>query len=807
MKKSQFPFEERGRHVNGAKVLLMAAVAVGPLCLASGAGAAEPAAGNASGQADAGFLEEVVVTAQFREQNLQQTPIAITAVSGDDLLERGITDVQGLTDIAPSVNLHHTGSAGGKTMAAFIRGVGASDYNFNIEPGVAFYIDDVYLGPSYGTLLDFIDLERAEILRGPQGTLSGKNAIGGAVRLVTVKPKGDNSGYMQLETGSRDLLRFRGAYDVSLVEDRLFMRVSGYSAYQDGLVKLYDFGCVHPDQLGDQSAPHALRNSTPPQDCGRGTLGNTDVRAGRLQFRWLPSENLEVNLSGNYIDDNARGAADVLLSMDPSGFANYVAPGDDEPFFVSQYGVPYDERFLPPDNRTSYSTFEDPVYGLKFPNENTMKTQDATLSVDWDISDTVSLKSISAYRKITGSWAYDSDSSPLSTDAVYDTQEHEQFSQELRLTGVSLNDRLNWTVGGFYFDANQRDIGTIEAAIFNLYIQVNSRPESTNYAGFVHGEYMLTDNLTFIGGLRQSHESKTYLFIEDDIAGTPSAVFPGGLMVPAETNYDRTDWRVGLQYQLTPDHMVYANVATGYRGGGFNPRPSNLQTVVAFKPESLTSYELGLRSEFLDRKVTWNNTAYYSDYKDIQLSGRITSVTPGGEFPVTVLTNAAKAHIWGLESELQAHLNEWLTLTGAGSYTNFGYDDLGPAADLASTSGPTLDSMQRYTPKWKLNAGIDAVLPIFRDSGTVTLNTNVSYQTKQYPDSHNSPELLIPSYAVVNARLTFTTLDEAWQVSVIGTNITDTDYFYNKNFISGNFQVKGNPAPGAEWKLSLRRTF
>ncbi len=715
--------------------------------------------------------------------------------------------MQDLTRVAPSVNLRHTGSAGGKTLAAFIRGVGASDYNFNIEPGVAFYIDDVYLGPSFGTLLEFVDLERAEVLRGPQGTLSGKNAIGGAVRLVTRKPRGDDSGYIEVEGGSRDLLRFRGAYDVSLGED-LAMRISGYSAQQDGVVKLFDFACANPTLVGNTSAPHGLRNSTPPQSCRRGTLGNTDVAAARMQFRWTPLENLEVNLSGDYVDDNSDGAADVLLALNPAGFASYTRPGTTTPFFTTQYGVPYDQRFLPPNRFTSYATFEDPVYGLVFPPKNTLTSKDATLNAQWKISDSLALTSISAYRKISGAWAYDSDSSPLQTDGVYDFQSHEQWSQELRLSGQAFNGRFDWTVGGFYFDATQRDIGTIEAAIFNLYIAVDSYPEYENYAGFVHGEFEITDGLRLIGGLRRSHESKLYRFIESDIPGTPSNVFPGGLDVPARTKYDRTDYRAGLQYDLNENHMLYANVATGFRGGGFNPRPSNLQSVVPFGPESQTSYEVGVRSEFFDRRVRWNNTVYYSDYKDIQLSGRITSITPGGAFPVTVITNAAKAHIYGLESELQADLTEMFSLTGAGSYAKFKYEDLGAAAALSATSGPTLDSTQRYTPKWKGNAGVLARLPVLQSLGKVTLSADYSYQSGQFTDARNLPELEIPAYGVANARLTFARGEEgSWLVSLIGTNLFGENFFYNKNYVSGNFQLKGNPAPGVQWGLSFRKNF
>ncbi len=185
----------------------------------------------------------------------------------------------GLNAIAPSVNLASTGAFGGHTIAAYIRGVGASSYNYNVEPGVAFYVDDVYLGPSYGLMLSLIDIDQVEVLRGPQGTLSGKNAIGGAVKLITQKPKGDDSGYVQVEGGSYNLVRVRAAYDMSLIEDQLFARVTGYSSHRDGYVKVYDFGCVNPGEAGDTSAPYGLKNTQPQEGCQRGTLGDEDVHA------------------------------------------------------------------------------------------------------------------------------------------------------------------------------------------------------------------------------------------------------------------------------------------------------------------------------------------------------------------------------------------------------------------------------------------------------------------------------------------------------------------------------------------------
>ncbi len=578
-------------------------------------------------------LQEVVVTAQFRAESLQSTPLAITAISGATLLEKGITDVTGLGQVAPNVSLTSTGAYGGKTVAAFIRGIGAGDYNYNVEPGVAFYVDDVYLGPSYGTMLNLIDLDRVEVLRGPQGTLSGKNAIGGAVHLVTQKPKGDGSGYAQVEGGSYNLLRVRAAYDATLIDNTLFARVSGYSSHRDGYVSLLDFACENPTEVGNTSAPYGLKNSQPRQGCKRGTLGGDDVHAARVQFRWTPVENFEANLSADYVDDDSEGAADVLIGMNPGAFTNF-----NNNTAIPLYGVPYDTRFLPPNHYSSYATFDDKQHGLSFAPVNSLLTKDITLNTDWTISPNLKLTTISAWRKYLGHWSYDSDSSPLATDSVYDTQQHEQYSEEVRLSGVNFSDRLNWTVGGFYYNAHERDTADVMAALYNYFNSHDDPAKDEAYAAFVHSEFKLTDTLTAIGGLRESRESKDFVFNNQDIPGTGANSFPGGLIKPTSTSFSHMDYRFGLQNQFTATFMAYANVSTGFRSGGFNPKPSTAGQVIPYGPEKLTSYELGTRNEFFDRRVRFNNTIYYGSYKDIQLTARL--VDTGTGFPANIVTNA-----------------------------------------------------------------------------------------------------------------------------------------------------------------------
>lgn len=744
-------------------------------------------------------LPEIMVTAQFHSEPLQRTPLAMTVLSGAQLVADGFNDITGLGDVAPSVNLTTTGAYGGKTLAAYVRGVGASDYNFGVEPGVAFYLDGMYLGPSYGTmlLLDMGDLARIEAVRGPQGTLSGKNAIGGAVYLVSQAPTGDDSGYAQVEVGSLSLVRIRAAYDASLIDGKLLARVSGYSSHRDGYVTLLNFACVNPTEVGNSSAPYALKNDSPGQSCARGDLGDEDVRAGRIRLRWLPSDSLDIDLSVDYVDDESNGAADVLIGMNPAGFAEFNATTA-----IPYYGVPYDTRFLPPNHFSSYATFSDPQFGLGFPPVDTLLTRDAILTTEWQLRPNLSLTAISGYRAYSGRWSYDSDSSPLATDSVYDKQSHQQVSQELRLSGTSLAGRLSWTVGGFYYHGRERDVAEIVAALYNLYIDTDSRPYNSNYAEYLHSELKLTRPLTLVAGVRETHEDETYLYVEQDIPGTPSDAFPGGFYYPARTDYSHFDYRIGPEYQFTPTFMAYAQVSTGFRGGGFNPRPASPAQAISYGPERLTSYETGTRNEFLEHRLRLDNTAYFGRYADVQLTARLPDV--GNGFPDTVIANAGSANIYGFESELQADIASWLTFDASGSYTHFRYTNLGPAVGL--TDGPTLHTDQIYTPTWKLSIGQRIALPWLRRYGRLLLESEYSWRSLQYADAANSPQMAIPAYGLLNLRLSLA-MKRGWTVSMSGTNVTNTFYYSAKNFISGDYQWKGLPGLPAEWELTVRRAF
>jgi iron complex outermembrane receptor protein len=234
---------------------------------------------------DDSSLAEVVVTARFKSENLQTAPIAITAITADQIDARGYVNITDVAHAAPNVNIEQAGTGFGKSAFVSIRGIGQNDFKYTFEPGVGFYIDDVYFGTVFGSVFDLADIDSVEILRGPQGTLFGKNTEGGAVRIMTPRPKGNDTGYLEAGFGSFNREKFRGAYDLALVPDRLFLRVSAGSNRSDGYMTVYDFACANPTLAG-RLKQEAYGN------CKIGTYGGDDVQVARIALRFLGTDTL-----------------------------------------------------------------------------------------------------------------------------------------------------------------------------------------------------------------------------------------------------------------------------------------------------------------------------------------------------------------------------------------------------------------------------------------------------------------------------------------------------------------------------------
>src|SRR5690554_3102101 len=309
-----------------------------------------------------GALEEVIVTAEFRQANVQDTPIAITAVTSSMMEARSQTNVFEIAAQAPNVTLKPAGAGIGPAMIAFIRGIGQTAFNYALEPGVGVYVDDVYYPTLTGTLLDLLDLDRVEVLRGPQGTLAGKNSVGGAIKLYSRQPSAENGGSIGLTYGSFDRVEFRGSGDFTIVEDKLYARVAGVSRSRDGYVTRLDYRCVHPDSNVPTFSTGHLSN------CELGKEGGQNYTGGRFNLSWLPSDSVQVTVIADAINDQSQAQPNVLIRVNEDLITLPLGPGVDPDAYIGSGPFTFEEGFqgtsIPgPDGNPVYLTSAFVPYG------------------------------------------------------------------------------------------------------------------------------------------------------------------------------------------------------------------------------------------------------------------------------------------------------------------------------------------------------------------------------------------------------------------------------------------------------------
>jgi len=737
-------------------------------------------------------VQDIVVTAQFRSANLQDTPLAITAISGEQLADRSFNNIADVGKAAPSVTLRLGSSGYGKSTQAYIRGIGQTDFNFALEPAVGFYVDDVYHASLFGTSFDLLDLERVEILRGPQGTLFGKNSIGGAVRLISKKPTDRFEASVEGTYGSYDRLDLRGMVNIPLVADQLALRLSVASKQRDGYVDRVDFACAYPELAGNLQPTVSTNGNS----CKVGTLGGESVRAGRAALRWTPTANVEVNLVAEVIRDNSEAAADSLIYVNENAasLVNY-----NNTRLIPTYGIPFDNRFVV-DPYVTFATYDSAFLGRKVPPVNTVHSESYSGEINWDITDNVQFKSITAYQKFNGRFTQNANNSPLPVALTDNIAGFEQFTQEFRLVGTAFDDLLDWAAGVFYFDGDSTLGGGAYLAASNIAFDQDESTDSSNRSAFVHGVFHLTDQFSLTAGVRYSKESKTYTFNRTNVpAGTP--FFPGGAFTSPASKFDRFDYKIGLDYKVTDDVMLYGQFSTGFKGGGINPRPFTPAAAVPFGPETLEAYEIGLKSDLFDRLIRFNLAAYHSDYSNLQLSA---NGFDNNGAPSIIIANAGKARINGLEAELQIRPTQGLHIEMSASYTDFKIKDLGAAAGVSG--GPTLASKPSGTPAWKYNAGIEYEADL-GSAGTLTPRFDLYYQSKVFNEWTNNPRAMQEGYAVANGRLTYSAPEDEWYAALSVTNIFDKFYYVNKFIQAGSYIFTGQPARPREWAITVGRRF
>jgi iron complex outermembrane receptor protein len=755
-------------------------------------------------EADSAGLEEVVVTAQFRRQNLQDTPLAITAVTGGMLESRSQNNISEVANQAPSVTLKTNAAAYGPSLAANIRGVGQFDFHPALEPGVGVYVDDVYYATLTGSILDLLDLDRVEVLRGPQGTLAGKNSIGGAVKLYSKKPTGDGSGYAAVTYGQRNRLDFRGGFDVTLAPD-LFARVAGVSRSEDGYVSRIDYGCANPGQ----GIP-PIRDAP---NCTLSHQGEINYQAARAQLRYLPNDALEVNLIGDYTRERHEIAGSVLT------FASFTGPADINPFPTPQA---YNSRFLC-GRFCNYATYGAPADGpfaeSRIDGQVDFTGYGVSGQLDWRIGEHLALVSITAYRDYTSIFSNEDDLSPLSHSlGGPNSMDFHSFSEEVRLNGDLGNKTVEYTVGGFYetqdiFYVSRQDLRYVAGGGL-VFVSGDPVPAFT-HAGFANATWNVTNRLGLTGGLRYTSEGKDYTFRRRDRSGN-LLTGQNALLDGKTGNYrgNRVDYRASAQYRLNDEVMAYAQVSTGFKGGGVNPRPFAVQQIQPFGPETLRTYEVGLKSDLLDRTLRLNLAAFSSNYRDIQLllnscpQFNPPGLPAGAAFPCGLPANVGTARIEGVEAEAGWQPVRALTLDAGVSYVDFRYRSIDPQAGGASNPGGVQFGMvPPYTPKWKGSIGLQYEFGLGA-AGSLTPRVDASYQDDVYGTAINSPRTLIPAYTLTNARLTWRNGGDDLEASLEVTNALNRYYYLTAFEVSAAAGVaNAQPARPREWALTIKKKF
>ena len=693
----------------------------------------------AESAADAG---EIVVTAAKRSENLQAVPISISAISGSDLAKSRISSVDSL--VSKVVNLQLTSIVGDNTPIFSLRGVSMSDYSLNQSSPVATYYDEVYKGNFAFLGVAMYDLERIEVLRGPQGTLYGKNTTGGAVNLISRTAKlGESSGNFSAGYGNYNRIDLNGAVNLPLGE-KAALRVAGTFAHADGWFKNVVQG--KPDLA--ETREWGLR--------------------GTLYFE--PSDGVKITLRGS---------------------TSYQNPHN--------YGI-----FAQPEsiNRPGLGKWEIAS------NETTRRkarTYSAALTANVDVSDTLTLTSISSYDKGSLHFVEDTDGQSIQLLEIPYDDEAKQFAQDLRLTSTS-GGPFDFILGAYYAHEQVFNSSTFRIALdvdangdnvinaqdcadgLPLACQFKNQFDQTKESAALYTDlkYALGDKVTLHGGLRYTHDTGRQYNFSSDALGVDNSLIVN-LIPLSELKYstDNLSGKIGLDYKFDSGNLAYASVSRGYRAPSFNAQaffdPSELSVA---KAEKVTAYEVGLKTRFADRRVTLNLAGFYYDYRNQQFI----NIDPASA--AQTLLNIPQSRIFGGEVELTVRANDRFTLHG-------GLGLLSTKIISGAVSGSNVaDNKLSNAPSLSFNLGVD--LTLFDSSaGKLSLHPEMSYQTSQFFEVVNIPRLRQNGYALLGGHIDWESKDKRWNVSVWGKNLADKQYFTSRvDLLAGfgfDYNHIGNP--------------
>lgn len=722
-------------------------------------------------------LEEVVVTARRRSEAVQETPVSMIAFSEAGLKAASIDSFRELGNAAPNVEINGgIPNGGGSATQIYIRGVGQDDYSFPNEPGVGLYIDDVYVARSAGGDFGFMDIERIEVLRGPQGTLYGRNTIGGAVKIITAKPDGTFSGSAGVTTGS-------------------YSRLDGYARMQfpitDTVAGSLAVGTRTRDGLG--------RNLI-----GQ-NLGETDQQLARGALRFQPGNGWEINVRADWLHQEQAGPAGSMVAYVPNGTGDALINPLFSESVAAEYNLqpPYDTygaAWVKTLDRDGHDVYD---------SGGTVETRDwadvwgTSATIEKTMDNGMLFRSVTAYRSADIDIRRDSEHTPFSVVQVDNPEETSQLTQEFQLNGQAFNDRLDYVVGVFGLQEKGESYlyaplveGTWELIGLDLVALINTDYDATSFAAFGEGTYMITDQLGVTLGGRYTMDDKEYIY---GLTRPPSGVTP---LPPTKLTDSWSEFlpKLGVEYKLSDDAMVFANASRGYKAGGYNSRALSGNPPQAYDPEFINAYEIGVKTSWAENRVIVNAAVFYNDYSDIQL---LSVLDLGGGNVETVINNAAKGRIIGGELEITALATDRLRLGFGLGLLDTEYTEV----DEAAASAGILESNEFINaPKFSMNLSADYTIPV-ENAGEILLHADAVYRDQQYRDAVNTPQLRADAYTVVNARVTYTSADRKWEVAAFGTNLTDDIYVTNGVSVLGLEYIEAYYSRPREWGASLSYNF
>lgn len=658
-------------------------------------------------------VDEIVVTAQRRSERLQDVPVTVTAFGAAQIEESHIVGVQDIITRTPGLSFDAFPASEPRL---FIRGIGSSDRGSGGDPSAAVFLDEIYLGRPSAIAFDVFDIERIEVLKGPQGTLYGRNVVGGAINVITRAPDlADFAGALEGTLGSYDRRELAGMINLPFADGAAALRLSGSVRKHDGYTTSTVTG---------------------------GDLEAGDTRSARAQLLLEPNDRLRIHLTADTTTDRGTGPANHVLSTSrPDRYPLSLDPS---------------KSLATIDGRQDRDT-----HGLR---------AEASWSLPF-----ARLSYLGSHREVDYESYYDFDGSN-GTRGIEggDTEHSELTSHEVRLLSPD-DSQATWVLGVYSYRAKTDRAVSNNTFNFAGRERVTQESKLESYAVYGDITYPVTDRLNLVAGVRYTKDEKAYHIVN---LGPQQfqTVFP--LDATASVSFDAVTWRVGADYHIAPDHMVYAMVSRGFKSGGFQDAPSSPEAAVTpFDPEYATQYELGLKQQFFDRALTWNNSIFLIDYTDLQ-----TGQTVG----LSKLTNnAGAATIKGYETSLAWRIGAGFDLAANYAYTDATFDDFATVDDNNNPINLAGNRLSR-TPRNKLTVSPSYALEL-ANGGEVRATAEYRYESLIYDDNSNlEPEVRQPT-EFIDANAGYTSPDGAWTFSVWGKNLTDErtrtlQVFFNSTF-------------------------